>query len=63
MDTPKEFKFNLQDKVRLILSEEVGTIEGRGEFTNSDNQYLVRYKAADGRLVEAWWTEAAITID
>ncbi len=61
MDTPKEFKFKLGDKVRLVLSDEVGTIEGRGEFTNSDNQYLVRYKAGDNRLTEAWWTETAIT--
>lgn len=57
-----EFKFDLGTKVMLVLSEETGTVEGRAQFNSQDNQYLIRYKAGDGRLNEVWWTESAITV-
>ncbi len=53
------FQFDLGAKVKL-LSGERGTIIGRGEYVNSEDTYFVRYVAADGRLVEAWWQESAI---
>ena len=56
----KTFQFELDDKVKLELSYETGMVIGRAEFTTKDPQYLVRYKAADGRLVETWWDEDAI---
>ena len=56
----KGFKYNLSDYVGLIGSDENGQIIGRSEYVNSEPQYLIRYMAADGRLVEAWWDEDAL---
>ena len=55
------FKFNLGDDVKLVASEEQGTVIGRSEFNNgSCPSYLVRYKAGDGRQNEVWWTGDAL---
>lgn len=54
------FEFELQQPVGLIESDEEGQIVARAEYVNQDNCYLVRYKAADGRQVESWWSEDAI---
>lgn len=54
------FQFELRQRVRLNESDEVGTVIGRAEFTNKQPQYMVRYRAADGRAVESWWDEDAI---
>lgn len=46
----------------LIISDiESGLVIGRSEYTTAEPQYLIRYKAADGRMVEVWWTESALT--
>lgn len=55
-----EFAFNLGDQLSLSLSGEAGVVIGRAEFANSDDSYLIRYKAGDGRLVEAWWDVSAL---
>lgn len=58
---PEGFKFNLKAGVRIACSGEVGQVIGRAEYsTTSTASYLVRYKASDGRAVEAWWTEDAL---
>lgn len=49
------FAFSLGDKVTILASEEKGAIIGRAEYTNETPQYLVRYRAADGRATELWW--------
>ncbi len=54
------FLYDMREIVRLRLSGESGIIIGRAEYAEADNSYLVRYKAADGRLTEAWWSETAI---
>jgi len=54
------FAFDLGSSVKLQASDEAGTVIGRAEYTTAENSYLVRYKAADGRAVEAWWTESAL---
>jgi hypothetical protein len=54
------FKLGLGSKVRIEVSGEEGTVEGRAEYRSIENQYYVRYKAGDGRAVEAWWSESAI---
>lgn len=41
--------------VAKLVSGETGVIVGRAEYTNSNEQYLVRYTAGDGRLTEGWW--------
>lgn len=56
----KHFEFNVGAKVEIKASGETGTVEGRAEYSNSANTYYVRYKSADGRATEAWWTEDAL---
>lgn len=55
-----KFEFDLSDEVELIVSGERGIVIGRAEFVVAEQQYLLRYKCADGRAVEAWWTEDAL---
>jgi len=54
------FKFELKQVVVIEESGESGTVQGRGEYVASENQYFVRYKAADGRATEQWWPESAL---
>ncbi len=56
----KEFRFNLDAKVRISESGETGQVIGRAEYTTSEQSYFVRYKAADGRAVESWWVQSAL---
>ena len=55
------FKFDLRQIVYIIESGEAGAIIGRAEYDTSENSYLLRYKAADGRAVEQWWMESALS--
>ncbi|MCW3644081.1 hypothetical protein K6Y74_12650 [Burkholderia cenocepacia] len=55
------FKFNLRDAVTIAASGETGEVIGRAEYADGSNQYYIRYKAADGRATESWWSESAIT--
>lgn len=61
MPTKKSFFFHLGDPVRLAGTDEIGHVVGRAHYLDSNPQYLVRYAAANGRLVEAWWAESALT--
>ena len=54
------FNFNLADRLVVSCSGETGDVLSRSESTTSEPQYLLRYKAADGRTVEAWWTQSAL---
>lgn len=56
----KKFAFELNQKVQIAASGEHGEVTGRAEYTNCQNNYYVRYKAADGRATECWWTEDAL---
>lgn len=56
----KTFKFALNATVTIQVSGEQGAVIGRAEYTTYENSYLVRYKSADGRAVEAWWNEDAL---
>ena len=57
----KKWTFELKQIVKLVESGESGTVVGRAEYSHSTAcNYLVRYKAGDGRQVETWWTETAI---
>ena len=53
-------KFELKQTVTISASGEVGEVIGRAEYTTSEPQYMLRYKSADGRAVEAWWAESAL---
>ena len=55
------FKFELKQVVKVSESGETGTIIGRAEYSATPlNSYLLRYRSADGRAVESWWSEDAI---
>ena len=53
-------KFELGCAVVIVASGEKGEVIGRAEYLKGEDSYLVRYKAADGRAVEAWWGESAL---
>lgn len=58
------FSFALGLKAKIIASGESGQIIARAQYLDgSPNRYLLRYKAADGRAVEDWWSEDAIEAD
>lgn len=57
------FNFSLGQLVKLERSQEEGEVIARSEYLTSEPCYLVRYQAADGRQVEAWWGESAVKAD
>jgi len=57
------FKFQLGEGVVIVVSGERGNVIARAEYLNCDPQYLVRYKAGDGRAIESWWSEDALNVD
>lgn len=56
------FEFALNDKVRLIGSEENGKVVARAQYWDCCNRYLIRYVAGDGRLVEQWWDGSSLEL-
>ena len=55
------FKFNLGQQVTLKYSNETGEIIAIAQYlSDPEIRYLIRYKAGNGCLVEAWWGETAI---
>jgi len=57
------FLFVLGDSVRISCSQEAGQIVGRAQYLNAENQYLIRYKKANGEAVERWWGESALELN
>ncbi|WP_205182691.1 hypothetical protein [Burkholderia sp. LMG 13014] len=55
------FKFGLDDTVKIAASGETGKVIGRAEYSHTEDAYLIRYKAGDGRATESWWSESALT--
>lgn len=59
--TYEKFTFGLGEPVRIKCSGEQGEVIGRAEYSNgAEDGYYLRYMAADGRAVTAWWDESAI---
>lgn len=56
------FVFDLTQKVKISASGESGEVIARAEYATSENSYLIRYKAGDGRAVDAWWGESALEV-
>jgi hypothetical protein len=56
----KDFAFNIGDLVQISCSGETGVVIGRAEHQYAQNQYYIRYKAADGRATDQWWDESAL---
>lgn len=56
-----KFKYELGAEVKLKHSDETGVVIARAQYADlGGDQYLIRYKAGDGRQVEAWWSDSAI---
>lgn len=55
-----DFKFQIAQIVNIPASGESGEVIGQAHFAHAEDSYLVRYRAADGRAVESWWTEGAL---
>lgn len=60
-DSRKEGAFALRQVVKLKESDESGTVLGVAFYDHLPPSYFVRYKAADGRQIERWWDEGALT--
>lgn len=55
------FKFELEQAVSIKVSGEQGTVIARAEYAETPvAQYYVRFKAADGRACQDWWSEKAL---
>ena len=52
--------FGFDEQVRIVCSGEMGVVVGYAQFKNHTDQALVRYRAGDGRAVEAWWDVDAL---
>lgn len=61
MDKEFKFKFELGQNVTITASGEQGVVIGRAEYMHCQNNNLIRYKAADGRATEVWWTDSALS--
>ena len=56
----KDFLFELGKEVKISCSGETGIVISRSQHLESDDQYLIRYKCADGRATESWWGATAL---
>jgi hypothetical protein len=57
----KKFKFDLASQVTITASGETGTVQGRAEYVNAENNYYVLYKTPDGRATQEWWPESTLS--
>lgn len=58
------FLFDLNEVVSIGNDgdeSETGTIVGRAEYSKSENNYLVRYRNANGVFGEQWHAESVLT--
>lgn len=55
------FIFEIGQCVDINISGEQGFVIGRAEYQTSENGYYLRYKTADGRAIETWWSESALS--
>lgn len=56
----KTFAFEFGDRVKLVESDEKGTVIGRAEYPNRPNNYFLRYKNVKGAQATSWWDEEHI---
>jgi hypothetical protein len=54
-------KYTIGQTLYLMNGREHGPVVARSESAIAEPQYLLRYVAADGRMVEAWWSESALS--
>jgi len=58
-----EWMFKIGETVAIKASREWGEVIGRAEYAQTEPHYLIRYRAADGRAVEAWWGESSLVTE
>lgn len=51
------FKFNMNQQVKISRSGEVGKVYGRAEFKNSCNQFYVKYTRSNGDCAAEWFDD------
>ncbi|EKL2596900.1 hypothetical protein ONI74_000611 [Escherichia coli] len=54
------FKFELSQLVEMCISDEWDEVKARAQYTDGENQYLLHYKAADGRATTEWFGESML---
>ncbi|EFA4732511.1 hypothetical protein [Escherichia coli] len=54
------FKFELSQLVEMCISDEWGEVKARAQYADGENQYLLHYKAADGRATTEWFGESML---
>ncbi|HAW0457861.1 TPA: hypothetical protein JLJ37_002410 [Escherichia coli] len=54
------FKFELSQLVEMRISDEWGEVKARAQYADGENQYLIHYKAADGRATKEWFGESML---
>ncbi|ENH0675905.1 hypothetical protein ABVX93_000917 [Escherichia coli] len=54
------FKFELAQLVEVRISDEWGEVKARAQYVHGENQYLLHYKAADGRATTEWFGESML---
>jgi hypothetical protein len=57
-----DFQFGLDQRVAITVSGERGHVVGRAQYCHGENQYLVRYKSAEGCAKQVWWEESSLEI-
>ncbi len=55
-----DYKFSLNDKIKLAMTEEKGKVIGRAEYVETTQIYYVRYIAGDGRQCTEWFNGEAL---
>ena len=54
------FKFDLNQVVKVRVSDEFGEVRGRAQYAHAENQYYIHYRAADGRALSDWFGESEL---
>ncbi|EGJ7875068.1 TPA: hypothetical protein ACI7F1_002880 [Escherichia coli] len=54
------FKFELSQLLVMRISDEWGEVKARAQYADGENQYLLHYKAADGRATTEWFGESML---
>lgn len=44
----------------MRISDEWGEVKARAQYADGENQYLIHYKAADGRATTEWFGESML---
>lgn len=55
-----KFKFELGASAAIAVTGEAGTVIGRAQYIENENNYFLLYRAADGRATKQWWKESEL---